>query len=108
MGELTMRWLAEIIEQLQDLYERLRHYSPPRVVHPSVESLDPKPKTSFLGSLFGRGKQVELKIPESLPKGLYMYGDVGCGKTCVDIYMLGGSGQFATSLARAPSPVSRK
>lgn len=81
MGELTMRWLAEIIEQLQDLYERLRHYSPPRVVHPSVESLDPKPKTSFLGSLFGRGKQVELKIPESLPKGLYMYGDVGCGKT---------------------------
>ncbi|KAA8650094.1 hypothetical protein EYZ11_001300 [Aspergillus tanneri] len=72
----------QIIEKLQDLYERLRSYNPPPVVHPKVESLDPKPKASFLGSLFARGKlKEELTVPESLPKGLYMYGDVGCGKT---------------------------
>lgn len=75
----------EIIEKLQDLYERLTSYHPPAVVHPSPESLDPKPKSSsFFGSLFGRNNdsaKSELTIPESLPKGLYMYGDVGCGKT---------------------------
>ncbi|EAW13379.1 AFG1 family ATPase [Aspergillus clavatus NRRL 1] len=71
----------EIIQELQDLYEVLKQYTPPAVVHPSVESLDPKPQ-SFLGSLFGRKPaKDETKIPETLPKGLYMYGDVGCGKT---------------------------
>ncbi|RAH71985.1 AFG1 family ATPase [Aspergillus aculeatinus CBS 121060] len=75
----------QIIEKLQDLYERLTSYHPPAVVHPSPESLDPKPKSSsFFGSLFGRNNdsaKSELTISESLPKGLYMYGDVGCGKT---------------------------
>ncbi|PLB40533.1 AFG1 family ATPase [Aspergillus candidus] len=73
----------QIIERLQDLYERLRGYNPPPVDHPAIESLDPVvPKTSFLGSLFGRGAQKhEPTISEDLPKGLYMYGDVGCGKT---------------------------
>jgi protein AFG1 len=60
----------------------LKGYTPPAVVHPSVESLDPKPKSSFFGSLFGRkSAKAESKVPENLPKGLYMYGDVGCGKT---------------------------
>lgn len=74
---------VEIIERLQDLSERLRGYSPPPVVRPSIESLDPVvPKTSFFGSLFGRGAEKhEPTISEDLPKGLYMYGDVGCGKT---------------------------
>ncbi|RAH82905.1 ATPase [Aspergillus japonicus CBS 114.51] len=75
----------QIIEKLQDLYEHLTSYHPPTVVHPSPESLDPKPKSSsFFGSLFGRSSdsaKSELTISESLPKGLYMYGDVGCGKT---------------------------
>ncbi|KAE8131518.1 AFG1-like ATPase-domain-containing protein [Aspergillus pseudotamarii] len=72
----------QIIGTLQDLHERLRSYNPPAVIHPNPESLDLQPKTSFLGSLFGRGKaKEELAIPENLPKGLYMYGDVGCGKT---------------------------
>ncbi|GAB1211018.1 hypothetical protein ATERTT37_000129 [Aspergillus terreus] len=72
----------EIIEKLQDLYERLSAYQAPAVVHPNPEMLEPKPKSSLFGSLFGRGKkQVELTIPETLPKGLYMFGDVGCGKT---------------------------
>ncbi|PYH47211.1 AFG1 family ATPase [Aspergillus saccharolyticus JOP 1030-1] len=75
----------QIIEKLQDLYERLASYHPPAVIHPSPESLDPTPKSSsFFGSLFGRNSgttKSELTIPASLPKGLYMYGDVGCGKT---------------------------
>ncbi|PWY64074.1 putative mitochondrial ATPase [Aspergillus heteromorphus CBS 117.55] len=72
----------QIIEQLQDLYQRLTSYTPPPVVQPAVESLDAKPKGSFFGSLFGRSSAKQaLTIPESLPKGLYMYGDVGCGKT---------------------------
>ena len=73
-----------IIQNLQTLFEALKSYEPPKVVHPSVESLDPQPKQSFLGSLFGRGgskNAATSNIPENLPTGLYMYGDVGCGKT---------------------------
>ncbi|KAL4787580.1 AFG1-like ATPase-domain-containing protein [Aspergillus varians] len=72
----------QIIEQLQDLYERLWSYKAPVVVHPTIESLDQAPKTSFFGSLFGKAPaKPEMSISEDLPKGLYMYGDVGCGKT---------------------------
>ncbi|KAH1273129.1 hypothetical protein KXX33_008014 [Aspergillus fumigatus] len=72
----------EIVQKLQDLHNVLKGYTPPTVVHPSVESLNPKPKSSFFGSLFGRqSAKAETEIPENLPKGLYMYGDVGCGKT---------------------------
>ncbi|KAJ5675722.1 hypothetical protein N7462_008619 [Penicillium macrosclerotiorum] len=73
-----------IIQNLQDLFEALKDYHPPQVVHPSIESLDPQPKQSFFGTLFGRGaaaKAATSNVPENLPKGLYMYGDVGCGKT---------------------------
>ncbi|OJJ55732.1 hypothetical protein ASPSYDRAFT_48955 [Aspergillus sydowii CBS 593.65] len=72
----------QIIEQLQDLYERLRSYEAPAVVRPSIESLDQAPKKSFFGSLFSKAPaKPETSISEDLPKGLYMYGDVGCGKT---------------------------
>ncbi|KAL4812649.1 AFG1-like ATPase-domain-containing protein [Aspergillus spinulosporus] len=72
----------QIIEQLQDLYERLKSYNAPAVVRPSIESLDAAPKKSFFSSLFSKAPpKPELSIPEDLPKGLYMYGDVGCGKT---------------------------
>lgn len=72
-----------IIQNLQTLFEALKSYHPPKIAHPSVESLDPQPQKSFLGSLFGRGSNKAPKtcIPENLPLGLYMYGDVGCGKT---------------------------
>ncbi|KAJ5300687.1 uncharacterized protein N7443_005689 [Penicillium atrosanguineum] len=74
---------AGIIQNLQDLFEALKSYDAPKVIHPSIESLDPQPKKSFFGSLFGGGKDKAAKstIPETLPEGLYMYGDVGCGKT---------------------------
>ncbi|KAI9710234.1 MAG: Palmitoyltransferase zdhhc13 [Bogoriella megaspora] len=69
-----------IIQSLQDLHESLAEYRPPKVIHPTVESL--KPRRSLLGSLFHPGsKKHKLQIPTNLPKGLYMYGDVGSGKT---------------------------
>ncbi|OAA61338.1 ATPase, AFG1-like protein [Cordyceps fumosorosea ARSEF 2679] len=71
-----------IIESLQHLYDELRDYHAPPVVHPSLESL--KPKRSVLSSLFGGGKAAESaigQIPDNLPRGLYLFGDVGSGKT---------------------------
>ncbi|KAJ5309102.1 hypothetical protein PENANT_c020G05804 [Penicillium antarcticum] len=71
-----------IIQGLQDLFEALKDYHPPKVVHPDPQSLDLQQKPSFFGSLFGGSKKAaKSTIPENLPKGLYMYGDVGCGKT---------------------------
>lgn len=52
------------------------------MVHPTLESL--KPAKSLLGSLFGGGKPGQVKlgeIPSDLPRGLYLFGDVGSGKT---------------------------
>ncbi|KAK4228562.1 AFG1-like ATPase-domain-containing protein [Podospora fimiseda] len=70
-----------IIQSLQHLHEELRHYKAPPVVHPTLESLKPN-KSLF--SWFGGGggtKPAIGAIPSNLPRGLYLYGDVGCGKT---------------------------
>lgn len=71
-----------IVQSLQDLHDMLAEYHAPKVVHPSIESLKPSSK-SLLGSLFHRGppKKPATQIPSNLTKGLYMYGDVGSGKT---------------------------
>jgi protein AFG1 len=60
----------------------LANYNPPTVQEPSIESLQPK-KQGFLSSIFGGGQKSlsNLEMPSDLPKGLYMYGDVGSGKT---------------------------
>lgn len=59
----------------------LADYRAPRVVHPSIESLRPQSRSLF-GSLFHRKpSRKHTQIPPNLPKGLYMYGDVGSGKT---------------------------
>ncbi|GAB7339718.1 hypothetical protein MBLNU457_6287t2 [Dothideomycetes sp. NU457] len=69
-----------LISSLQDLHDMLVKYKPPKVVQPSIESL--QPKQSFFGALFGsKSSQMTLNISDDLPKGLYMYGDVGSGKT---------------------------
>ncbi|KDB21618.1 hypothetical protein H109_06437 [Trichophyton interdigitale MR816] len=73
-----------IIQHLQDLHDMLCNYKAPTVVHPTLESLNPQPpKSSFFGMLFNNApKPAETtKIPANMPKGLYMHGDVGCGKT---------------------------
>jgi protein AFG1 len=71
-----------LIQSLQDLHNRLVNYTPPIVIPPTLESLQP-PKKSFFGSMFGGGKKEKVRMDprDDLPKGLYMYGDVGSGKT---------------------------
>lgn len=72
-----------IIQSLQDMHDELRNYKAPPVVHPSIDSLAAKPSKSLLGSWFGSegAKTAVGSIPKSLPMGLYLYGDVGSGKT---------------------------
>ncbi|KAK2067217.1 hypothetical protein P8C59_000976 [Phyllachora maydis] len=73
----------EIIRSLQRLHDELARYKPGPVRHPTPESL--KPSRSLLGSLFGRSTFPRAPplppIPLDLPRGLYLYGDVGSGKT---------------------------
>lgn len=72
-----------IVESLQHLHNELRYYHAPPVVHPSLHNLKPAKKSVF-SSLFGktRGAQPAIgEIPDTLPRGLYLYGDVGSGKT---------------------------
>ncbi|UKZ85301.1 uncharacterized protein TrAFT101_001168 [Trichoderma asperellum] len=72
-----------IIESLQHLHNELRNYHAPPVVHPSLDLLKPAKKSVF-SSLFGNGgaaKATIKDIPENLPRGLYLFGDVGSGKT---------------------------
>ena len=71
-----------LIQALQDLHDTLIRYKAPKVIHPTIESLQPK-KKSFFGSMFGGSSEGSNKarISPDLPKGLYMYGDVGSGKT---------------------------
>ncbi|KXJ95273.1 AFG1-like ATPase [Microdochium bolleyi] len=69
-----------IIQSLQTLHEDLRQYEARPVVHPTIESL--KPSNSIF-SFFGVGNKSRKigDIPSNLPRGLYLYGDVGSGKT---------------------------
>ncbi|RNJ55855.1 hypothetical protein D7B24_007947 [Verticillium nonalfalfae] len=71
-----------IIESLQHLHDELANYAAPAVEHPDLASLTPS--KSLFGSLFGGGKPGRATIgaiPSNLPRGLYLYGDVGSGKT---------------------------
>ncbi|KAK2739585.1 hypothetical protein FQN57_006547 [Myotisia sp. PD_48] len=75
-----------IIQHLQDLHDMLTQYNPPKVVRPSVESGTTSSRQSFFNRLFSRSSndlanKTTTEVPPNLPKGLYMHGDVGCGKT---------------------------
>ncbi|KAK7432677.1 ATPase [Neonectria magnoliae] len=71
-----------IIQNLQTLHEELCHYKMPPVVPPTLESLKPVKKSVF-SSFFGKSGTAPAigDIPSNLPLGLYLYGDVGSGKT---------------------------
>lgn len=72
----------DIVQSLQDLHDMLIDYRAPEVIRPSIESLKHRRK-SLLGSFFFRepSKPTWRKLSLHAPKGLYMYGDVGSGKT---------------------------
>ncbi|MCJ1348500.1 Palmitoyltransferase zdhhc13 [Peltigera leucophlebia] len=71
-----------IVQSLQDLHDMLKDYQAPKVIRPSIESLKPRRK-SLLETFFLRepSKTGWRKLSLHAPKGLYMYGDVGSGKT---------------------------
>lgn len=71
-----------IVRNLQKLHDELHSYNPPNIVHPAIKSIVP-PKKSFFDAILCRDQSHVPKtaIPENLPKGLYLYGDVGSGKT---------------------------
>jgi len=56
-------------------------FRPHQVIHPKIEDLKPKKKSWFSNMFASQAPRVILSIPENLPKGIYMYGDVGSGKT---------------------------
>lgn len=68
-----------IIQSIQHLHDELRVYKAKPVVQPRLEDLKP---SKSLFSFFGGGKKAAVQeIPPDLPRGLYLYGDVGSGKT---------------------------
>ncbi|CDO94472.1 unnamed protein product [Kluyveromyces dobzhanskii CBS 2104] len=71
------QYQRNIIKSLGHLHESLVSYRPQPVKAPSV--LDQVGwKTGFLGKIFARKEEYST---EGVPKGIYLYGDVGCGKT---------------------------
>ncbi|KAJ7129365.1 AFG1-like ATPase-domain-containing protein [Mycena epipterygia] len=73
---------TRIIQKLQDLHDRLVGYDPPRILQPgpTSESFFSRLRSSFDES-FGLRSTDPVAPPSNVPKGLYLYGDVGTGKT---------------------------
>lgn len=73
----------KIIQNLSILHGKLESYQPPNVTTPDVELLKPKIGVAkYFESFFGKKKESPIaEIPENDIKGIYLWGDVGCGKT---------------------------
>ena len=71
-----------IVKSLDTLQKELQSYTPPTVVFPPFETLLP-PRKTLLQKLLRQepSPPPKTQIPENMPKGLYLYGDVGSGKT---------------------------
>lgn len=75
----------KIITNLSTLNESLQSYTPPKVETPSISDLKPKIGIEkFFSSFFSNrsnGNDFRFDSSDSAIKGIYLYGDVGCGKT---------------------------
>lgn len=78
----------KIITQLSSLHLSLELYTPPQVETPDIDDLKPKQGLGkFIRSVFPIGSSVKepdldvLLNEDNQVKGIYLYGDVGCGKT---------------------------
>lgn len=60
------------------MHTQLAQYTPPTI--PDTDHAAQKPSSSLFGRLFG-SKAPVVEGPGDQPKGIYLYGDVGCGKT---------------------------
>ncbi|KAF8969404.1 AFG1-like ATPase-domain-containing protein [Flammula alnicola] len=65
---------TRIIQKLQDLHDQLINYKPAQIP-------DASHSNTLLSRIFSREAPIPTAPPESAPKGLYLYGDVGTGKT---------------------------
>ncbi|KAG5654596.1 hypothetical protein H0H81_011571 [Sphagnurus paluster] len=65
---------TRIIQKLQDLHNMLVDYNPTTI--PNIS-----PSNSLLARLFAWEMEIPTNPPATAPKGLYLYGDVGTGKT---------------------------
>lgn len=77
-----------IMQSLQHLHDELRDYTAPPIIHPDISTLTKSPassSTSIFARLFSskakKSESIKEKIPANLPRGLYLFGDVGSGKT---------------------------
>lgn len=66
-----------IIEHLQSFYTQLLAYTPT----PTPPSATFSSSSSLFSRLFSRELPEPESVPPNVPKGLYLYGDVGTGKT---------------------------
>lgn len=72
-----------IIKSLGTLYDALDKYNPPKIRVAKIKD-QVGWKTSYLGRLISGKNRKDRKNQEdwgSIPRGMYLYGDVGCGKT---------------------------
>ena len=70
-----------ILKSMEFLFEQLKEYHPPNVLKPCLQSAQSHTSiSSFIKSLFGASVPFN-DYNSSVPHGIYLYGDVGCGKT---------------------------
>ncbi|GMM27791.1 Afg1 protein [Martiniozyma asiatica (nom. inval.)] len=75
-----------ILSNLEHLHTQLKNYTPPDVAKPDITAsrFIKKSKSSLsglFGSIFGTKQDTGEALKDKIPHGIYLYGDVGCGKT---------------------------
>ncbi|KAK9480009.1 AFG1-like ATPase-domain-containing protein [Lipomyces japonicus] len=68
-----------IVKILDNIHNQIINYNPPAVQFPNVDDL--KPKKGLFGFLSAKSQVPKITPVTGVPTGLYLYGDVGCGKT---------------------------